>query len=145
MTNKDLKDGILPDEWLIDRNQELTALKNRIPILKGTTKKWKDIIAFVAHKGEVHLSDILSAFDIKPNSLRSQLRYYVNKGILERTSVGCFRLNSTPPQSTTKKEPNIDPYIKCPFCGENDFDLCGLKTHFERGHCTTYNELEEYK
>lgn len=33
-------------------------------------------------------------------------------------------------------------YIKCPFCGEDDFDLIGLKNHFERGHCDVYNETE---
>jgi hypothetical protein len=29
--------------------------------------------------------------------------------------------------------------IKCPFCGEIDFDLVGLKHHFEMGYCDVYN------
>ena len=24
-----------------------------------------------------------------------------------------------------------DKYVACPFCGENDFDLIGLKTHLQ--------------
>lgn len=28
----------------------------------------------------------------------------------------------------------------CPFCGERDFDLVGLKGHFEKGYCGIYNE-----
>lgn len=38
-------------------------------------------------------------------------------------------------------ESDIDLYIKCPFCGEDDYDLIGLKTHFENGWCDAYNEL----
>lgn len=26
----------------------------------------------------------------------------------------------------------------CPFCGEGDFDLTGLKMHFENGWCEAY-------
>lgn len=33
--------------------------------------------------------------------------------------------------------------IICPFCGEDDFDLYGLKFHFEHGHCDQYNEIGE--
>ncbi len=28
--------------------------------------------------------------------------------------------------------------IICPFCGEGEFDLPGLKFHYERGHCDVY-------
>lgn len=28
--------------------------------------------------------------------------------------------------------------IKCPFCGEDDFDLIGLKAHFMRGWCEPF-------
>jgi len=28
----------------------------------------------------------------------------------------------------------------CPFCGETDFDLVGLKSHLDHGYCETYNE-----
>lgn len=38
-------------------------------------------------------------------------------------------------ESTTVK------YVKCPFCDEDDFDLIGLKTHFENGWCEVYNRL----
>jgi len=31
-------------------------------------------------------------------------------------------------------------YIKCPFCKEEDFDLIGLKHHFESGSCVIYEE-----
>lgn len=30
--------------------------------------------------------------------------------------------------------------IKCPFCGDDDFDLIGLKAHFMRGWCEPFNE-----
>jgi hypothetical protein len=30
----------------------------------------------------------------------------------------------------------------CPFCGEEGFDLIGLKGHLENGSCEKYNELE---
>ena len=29
----------------------------------------------------------------------------------------------------------------CPFCGEGEFDLIGLKYHFEAGHCQPYNSI----
>lgn len=32
--------------------------------------------------------------------------------------------------------------IKCPFCNEDDFDLIGLKNHFEKGHCEIYNKTQ---
>ena len=31
--------------------------------------------------------------------------------------------------------------VSCPFCGEQDFDLIGLKYHLQQGHCTNYNEM----
>jgi hypothetical protein len=30
---------------------------------------------------------------------------------------------------------NAQTYIDCPFCGEHDFDLIGLKMHLQRGWC----------
>jgi hypothetical protein len=32
--------------------------------------------------------------------------------------------------------------IPCPFCGEQDFNLVGLKIHLERGWCSKYDELD---
>lgn len=32
-------------------------------------------------------------------------------------------------------------YIKCPFCGESDFDKIGLKYHFLMGHCDAFNAV----
>ena len=26
-------------------------------------------------------------------------------------------------------------YVQCPWCGEDDFDLVGLKLHLEQGRC----------
>lgn len=37
-----------------------------------------------------------------------------------------------------------DLYIKCPFCGEEDFDPNGLKHHLESGYCDAYNEIVPY-
>jgi hypothetical protein len=34
--------------------------------------------------------------------------------------------------------------VVCPFCGEGDFDLVGLKTHFLRGWCDKFNETILY-
>jgi len=33
--------------------------------------------------------------------------------------------------------------IICPFCKEGDFDLIGLKYHYQMGHCEKYNETGE--
>jgi hypothetical protein len=33
-------------------------------------------------------------------------------------------------------------YVTCPFCGEGDFDLIGLKAHFLRGWCDAFNDTE---
>jgi len=30
--------------------------------------------------------------------------------------------------------------IDCPFCGDVDFDLPGLKNHFNKGYCDIFNE-----
>lgn len=30
----------------------------------------------------------------------------------------------------------------CPFCGENSFDLLGLKSHLEHGDCEKYNCID---
>ena len=32
-------------------------------------------------------------------------------------------------------------YVSCPFCEEEDFDLSGLKYHFEQGYCEVYNMI----
>lgn len=32
--------------------------------------------------------------------------------------------------------------IKCPFCGEDDFDLIGLKSHLIN-HCETFRDTED--
>lgn len=31
--------------------------------------------------------------------------------------------------------------VKCQFCGEDGFDLQGVKLHLENGHCEPYNAL----
>jgi len=33
-------------------------------------------------------------------------------------------------------------YVSCPFCGEDDFDLIGLKYHLISGYCETYESTE---
>jgi DnaJ-class molecular chaperone len=32
--------------------------------------------------------------------------------------------------------------VKCPFCGEDDFDLIGLKGHFDAGDCDVFNSTK---
>lgn len=32
--------------------------------------------------------------------------------------------------------------IECPFCGQKDFDLVGLKGHLLNGACEEYNHTE---
>ena len=32
--------------------------------------------------------------------------------------------------------------VKCPFCDENDFDLEGLKDHFDSGDCDAFNRIK---
>ena len=34
--------------------------------------------------------------------------------------------------------------VVCPFCGEDDFDLLGLKFHLVRGWCETFEQLNDY-
>ena len=34
--------------------------------------------------------------------------------------------------------------VVCPFCGECDFDLIGLKLHLKAGHCEVWNATEDY-
>ena len=34
-------------------------------------------------------------------------------------------------------------YVECPFCGEDDFDLIGLKYHLIV-YCEKYKEIDEY-
>lgn len=31
--------------------------------------------------------------------------------------------------------------VTCPFCGEDDLDLLGLKIHISNGWCPVYEEL----
>ena len=33
-----------------------------------------------------------------------------------------------------------DSDVVCPFCGEGNFDIVGLKTHLVRGWCDKFNE-----
>ena len=33
--------------------------------------------------------------------------------------------------------------VTCPFCGEDDFDLYGLKIHILSGWCEVFNNTEE--
>ena len=33
----------------------------------------------------------------------------------------------------------MEEYIPCPFCGEEDFDLIGLKIHFIHEWCEDFN------
>jgi len=33
-------------------------------------------------------------------------------------------------------------YFTCPFCGGHDYDLIGLKMHYQNGWCDEFNELE---
>jgi hypothetical protein len=35
--------------------------------------------------------------------------------------------------------------VTCPFCGETDFDLIGLKIHFTRGWCEVYDNVDTTK
>ena len=32
-------------------------------------------------------------------------------------------------------------FKQCPFCGEEDFDLIGLKIHLEDGICEVYKKI----
>jgi len=33
-------------------------------------------------------------------------------------------------------------HITCPFCGEEDFDLIGLKDHLLSSHCEVFNHTD---
>ena len=32
--------------------------------------------------------------------------------------------------------------VRCPFCGDGDFDLVGLKLHINRGWCPIFEDLD---
>lgn len=32
--------------------------------------------------------------------------------------------------------------VVCPFCGEGDFDLIGLKMHLNMGWCNEFNDIK---
>ncbi len=38
-----------------------------------------------------------------------------------------------------------DVYVECPFCHEKDFDLPGLKYHFQSGYCDEYSKIDLHK
>lgn len=40
------------------------------------------------------------------------------------------------------KPSDLSDLLCCPFCGESDFDLIGLKGHLEHMDCEVYNETE---
>jgi hypothetical protein len=40
-----------------------------------------------------------------------------------------------------EKDMEMDELIKCPFCGEDDFDLWGLKYHLAR-YCGAYEKID---
>lgn len=41
-----------------------------------------------------------------------------------------------------RNHPEVDAGIICPFCGEDDFDLVGLKHHIQAGQCDAYNNTD---
>ena len=36
----------------------------------------------------------------------------------------------------------MEDLIKCPFCGEDDFDLIGLKTHLTSNFCEDFKNVK---
>jgi len=36
-------------------------------------------------------------------------------------------------------------YIKCPFCGEDDFDLEGLKAHLLNSWCPVFDDIPTWR
>ena len=36
----------------------------------------------------------------------------------------------------------VDSLVRCPFCGEDDFDLIGLKSHLQHGECEPFENTE---
>ena len=42
----------------------------------------------------------------------------------------------------SKEGKEITLAVECPFCGEKDFDLIGLKIHFNRGWCQVFEQTE---
>lgn len=36
----------------------------------------------------------------------------------------------------------VEPVVRCPFCGDGDFDLIGLKLHIDRGWCQRFEDIE---
>ena len=38
---------------------------------------------------------------------------------------------------------NVFEIVSCPFCKSENYDLVGLKQHFEKGYCDVYNIVED--
>ena len=36
----------------------------------------------------------------------------------------------------------VQDVVRCPFCGDGDFDLIGLKLHISRGWCQQFEDME---
>lgn len=54
--------------------------------------------------------------------------------MIEETTLAALRLNVGLADEPT--------YFTCPFCGGKDYDLIGLKIHYQNGWCDEFNELE---
>jgi hypothetical protein len=46
-------------------------------------------------------------------------------------------------ESFSEKTEKLESNVCCPFCGEPDFDLGGLKSHLTNGDCEIFNNLPE--
>ncbi len=56
-------------------------------------------------------------------------------------------MNDAPSEPDHVRVPELPPdpsigCVACPFCGEDDFDLVGLKHHLQAGYCGQYDTLE---
>lgn len=51
----------------------------------------------------------------------------------------------TPSETGAPEARERDPLapVTCPFCGEDGFDLYGLKTHFNMGWCEPFEAISE--
>lgn len=45
--------------------------------------------------------------------------------------------------SSSDEQGQTKSLILCPFCGETDFDLIGLKKHLLAGWCEVFNATED--
>lgn len=72
----------------------------------------------------------------------THVNYNWNGLLKEGICVDCMAKLLSPPIQPSEQQPQGAETIKCPFCGQDDFDKPGLKYHLNV-YCVEYMNTEE--